>query len=39
MLFDHREKSYINTFSLFTVTYYLPKNDNLLSKIVVFCVW
>ena len=27
MLFDHREKSYISTSSLFTITYYLPKND------------
>ena len=27
MLFDQREKSYISTFSLFTITYYLPKND------------
>lgn len=30
MLFDRREKSYISTFSLFTITYYLPKIDKVI---------
>ena len=32
LLFDHKEKSYISTFSLFTITYYLPKIDKRFSE-------